>query len=71
MRETDVPIISRLSIQDSSKDKLVLLALCHLLYHCAINDRECIKLHFDDDEYSLQRRVVSLGRQIKHMLSVN
>ena len=68
--ETDVSIISRLSIRDPSKDKLVLLACCHLLYHCAINDRECIKLHFDDDQSRLQRRVVSLGRQIKHMLSV-
>ena len=70
IREADVSIISRLSIQDPSKDKLVLLAYCHVLYHCAINDRECIKLHFDDDQSSLQRRVVSLGRQIKHMLSV-
>ena len=48
----------------------MLLAYGHVLYHCAINDRECIKLHFDDDQSSLQRRVVSLGRQIKHMLSV-
>ena len=71
INETDVSIISRLSIQDPSKDKLVLLAFCHVLYHCAINDRECIKLHFDDDQSSLQRRVVSLGRQIKHMLSVD
>ena len=68
--ETDVSIISRLSVRDPSKDKLVLLAYCHVLYHCAINDRECVKLHFDDDQSSLQRRVVSLGRQIKHMLSV-
>ena len=69
--ETDVSVISRLSIQYPSKDKLVLLAYCHVLYHCAINDRECIKLYFDDDQPSLQRRVVSLGRQIKHMLSVD
>jgi hypothetical protein len=38
--ETDVSIISRLSIQDPSKDKLALLAYCHVLYHCAVNDRE-------------------------------
>ena len=68
--ETDVSIISRLSVRDPSKDKLVLLAYCHVLYHCVTNDRECVKLHFDDDQSSLQRRVVSLGRQIKHMLSV-
>ena len=70
IREADVSIVSRLSIQDPSKDKLILLAYCHVVYHCAINDRECIKLHFDHDQSSLQRRVVSLGRQIKHMLSV-
>ena len=68
--ETYFPIISRLSIQDPSKEQLVVLACCHVVYHSAINDRECIKLHFDDDQSSLQRRVVSLGRQIKHMLSV-
>ena len=69
--EADVSIISRLSIRDPSKDKLVLLAYGHVLYHCAINNIECIKLHFDDDQSSLQRRVVSLGGQIKHMLSVD
>ena len=68
--EADVSIISRLSIRDASKDKSVLPAYGHILYHCAINDRECIKLPFDDDQSSLQRRVVSLGRQIKHMLAV-
>ena len=49
--ETDVSIISRLSIQYPSKDKLVLLAYCHVLYHCAINDRECIKLHCDGNPF--------------------
>ena len=69
-RQSDVSIISRLS-QDPSKEKFVLLACCHVLYHCAINDTECIKLHFDYDQSSLQRRVVSLGRQMKHMLSLD
>ena len=66
--ETDVPVIGRLSIHEPSKDKCVLLGFCHLLYHCAINDKECLRLHFDDDQSKLQRRVVSLGRQIKHMI---
>jgi hypothetical protein len=61
---------SRLSIRDPSKDKLELLAYGHVLYRCTINDRECIKLPLDDDQSSLQHRVVSLGRQMKHMLSV-
>ena len=68
--EADVSIISRVFLRDPSKDELVLLAYGHVLYHCAINDRECIKLYFDDDQSSLQRRVVSLSCQIKHMLSV-
>jgi hypothetical protein len=69
--ETDASMISWLAIQDPSKDKLVLLAYCHVLYHSAINDRECmITPLFDDDQSGLQRRVVSLGRQIKHMRSV-
>ena len=68
--ETDVSIISRLSVRDPSKDKLVLLAYCHVLYHCAINDRESVELHFDDDQSSLQRRVVRLACQVKHLLSV-
>ena len=66
INESDVSIISRLSIHHPSKDKLVVL----VLYHGAINDRECIELHFNDDHFALQRRVASLGRQIKHMLSV-
>ena len=70
IHETDVSIISKLPIRDPSKNKLVLLDHGHILYHCAINGRECVKLHFDDDQSSLHHRVVSLGRQIKHMLSV-
>ena len=69
--EADFFIISRFSIRGPWNNKLVSLAYGHVLYHCDINDRECIKLHFDDDQCSLQRRVVSLGRQIKHMLSVD
>ena len=63
---SDVSIMFRLSIRDPSKDKLVLPAYAHIRCHCAINDRECMKLHFDNEESNFQRRVVSLGRQIKH-----
>ena len=55
--ETDISIISRLSVRDPSKDKLILLAYCHVLFHFAINDRECVKLHFDGDQSSLQCRL--------------
>ena len=58
------------SMRDPSKGRLVLLAYGPVLYHCAINNRECIMLHLDDDQSSLQHRVVGLGRQMTHMLSV-
>ena len=57
-------------MRDPSKGRLVLLAYGPVLYHCAINNRECIMLHLDDDQSSLQHRVVGLGRQMTHMLSV-
>ena len=57
-------------MRDPSKSRLVLLAYGPVLYHCAINNRECIMLHLDDDQSSLQHRVVGLGRQMTHMLSV-
>ena len=69
LTESDVSVSSRLSLVSPCKDKLVSLAYCHVLYHCAINDQECIKLHFACDQSKLQRRVVSLGRQVKHMLA--
>ena len=70
LTETEVSVCSRLSLVNTSKDKLLLLAYCHVLYHCAINDQECIRLHFGHDQSKLQRRVVSLGRQVMHMLSI-
>ena len=49
----DVSIISRLSVPDLSKDKLILLVYSHGVHSCAINDRECIKVHFDHDQSNL------------------
>ena len=71
IREVDVSVNSRISILNPSKDKLLLLAYCHVLYHCAINDQECIRLHFAGDQSKLHRRVISLGRQVKHMLAIH
>ena len=71
IREFEVSINSRISILNPSKDKLLLLAYCHVLYHRAINDQECIRLHFACDQSRLQRRVLSLGRQVKHMLAIH
>ena len=68
INETSVSIDARLSFVNPHSDKFILLAYCHSLYHTAINDKECLSLHLAGDQASLQRRLVSFGRQLSHMI---
>ena len=67
--ETNVSVPHQLSLVEPSRDKLLLLAYCHILYHSAINDKECLSLAISGDYSRLQRRVASLGRQVRHVFA--
>ena len=64
--ETHISVPHRLSIVEPSKSKLIFRTYSHIMFHSAINDKECLKLALDGDFSRLQRRVVSLGRQVRH-----
>ena len=66
--ENDVSVIGRLPTLEPSKDKLVLLAFSHSLYHMCINDKECQESHFANDSASLQRRALSFARQVRYQV---
>ena len=66
--ELSCSINARLSLSEPSRDQLVLLAFCHSIYHTCINDRESVALSLAGNQASLQRRVVSFGRQLSHMI---
>ena len=63
-----VSVDARLSIAEPHSGQFILLAFCHSLYHTAVNDKECLSLHLAGDQASLQRRLVPLGRQLRHMI---
>ena len=68
LNETSVSIESRLSLVNPTPAQFTLLAMCHSIYHLSINDKECIALHLAGDQASLQRRLVSFGRQLSQMI---
>ena len=60
----------RLSLVNPTKEKLVLLAFVHSLYHMCINDKECQDLHFSSDSALLQRRALSFARQLRYQVNL-
>ena len=68
INELSCSIDARLSLAEPRPDQLIWLAFCHSIYHICINDRECVSLSLAGNQASLQRRVVSFGRQLSHMI---
>ena len=67
--ELSPSVHTRLSLVNPHIDQLKLLAFCHALYHYAINDEECKLLFFNHSQPMLQRKLISIGRQLKHQIT--
>ena len=68
INELSCSIDARLSLAEPRPDQLILFAFCHSIYHTCLHDRECVSLSLAGNQASLHRRVVSFGRQLRHLI---